>query len=79
MTSVNDQRETLMRTLPAALAFRNLCGFTVTPPKGADFSQTLILLACSEFNTIAACKAPCSVKTSGGFRRPPQPELDVAF
>ncbi len=26
----------------AALAARNICGFTVTPPKGADFAQTLI-------------------------------------
>ena len=28
--------------------------------------------------TFAAMSAPCSVKASGGFRRPPHPELDAA-
>ncbi|MCF8036782.1 MAG: dihydrodipicolinate synthase family protein [Desulfobacteraceae bacterium] len=29
-------------TDPAALAALNICGFTITPPKGADLAQTLI-------------------------------------
>ena len=45
----------------------------------ARMMNTLILLAWSEFRTLAACKAPCSVKTNGGFRRPPHPELEVAI
>ena len=40
--------------------------------------KTLILFARSECNTLAACKAPYSVKANGSVRRPPQPEFDVA-
>lgn len=35
-------RFTGSKTDPAALTSLSLCGFTVTPPKGADFAQTLI-------------------------------------
>ena len=38
----------------------------------------LAATAIGVFSTLAAITAPCSVNTSGSFRRPPQLELDVA-
>lgn len=43
---------------PAALAKRNICGFTVTPPKGADLEQSIIH---KELETIAATGVPLAI------------------
>ena len=41
-------------------------------------TSTLISTALGELRTDAAMTAPCSVKAVGGFRLPPQSDLEVA-
>lgn len=46
------------RTEPAALAAINICGFTVTPPKGTDLEQTVIH---EELEAVAGTGAPIAL------------------
>jgi len=42
-------------------------------------TSRLIATARGEFRTLAAITAPCSVRTSGRYRRPPRPGFEVAI